>query len=212
MKKDQEDFYVPRQTKMIEIAEFFADEKALQEGFKKGSKKWEKAKKEFLDEALYDSILPHNTVYGKKAMNPSMSETSKELFEGKFKEKRLLGIISQITNYYFSKILGKKVRGTNPDDNYTFVSFPKNASPLQIRQAYINRYKRDLYIAIISAMMVKAFSISESELDSVLEKTGILNDDINELKKKENKNKFSEVIYSHFLSKLNQMKLFDEFK
>ena len=209
MTKKDKDFYVPRQTKMIEIAELFADEMAMQKGFKKGSKRWEKAKDEYLNEALYDSILPHNTSYGKKAINPSMSETSKDLFKNKFKEKRLLAIVSQITNYYFSTVLNKKVRGTSADDNLTFVSYPKNASKAEIREVIKNRYKRDLYTAMVSAMLVKIFSISETELDKVLDLIEFDQSSDKDLRSKENKNKFSELLYSHFLSSFDKIDLFD---
>lgn len=231
--------YVPRQTKIIEIAEMLADEAARQKGFKKGGPRWEKEKHLYLKEyrgelsadisgrnekknprkvrnrnkthitRIRDYTADRKSRYKK---NPSMSSVSKEILGDKFKEKRLLSLVTQINNYYFEDMLGKKVRGKSSDDNQTYVSFPKNASQGEIKEVYINRYRKDLFMALTTAMLVKLFSFEENDMDVMLEKIGVTNSEIKELAKKENKKQFSEALYSYFLTKLSEVNLMEKFK
>ena len=207
----KEDYFVPRQTKIVEIAEMLADESAEQDGFKKGGKKWLSIKEQYLNEYLGELSANISAKKMKNPIlkNPSMSEVSKDIFKNEFKEKRILSLVSQISNYFFETILGKKVRG-RIGDNQTFVSFPKSPSTLEARQVYINRYKKDMYNAMVTAMLVKAFSIEEKDMDDLLRKLDIENTTTKDLAKRDVREKYSKAIYAFFHHRIKDINLFDK--
>lgn len=227
-KKDDKTYYVPRHTKLLEMADLFAQEF----GHKKGSVGHKKFVKHFLDEALNNSILPGNAEPYLK--NPKVADStfsddlafffgndslirkslgvrgSKDLGEDKVRQLR--GILTQLTHLYLETVQGLNVKAQYDKDGGVLPSdfqFPKGAESddERIKDVIEFRYMRVFFLVAFTCAIRPIFEISKSEAEQVFSRLDIESTPVSELKSKDKRREFVKTVFNFFSNKFNSIKL-----
>ena len=222
-KKSKRDYYVPSQTKLIEVAEAFADEISSD----RNSKSWKKAREHFLDEAIHESILPADSKY---AQNPKIADSVMSFFPDHFgaesvlakalgnsdaavrKTRELRGVITQLTHLILESKFKMKVKGKiGPGGTYTpsDFEFPKDSGSDEVdtKNVYIDRYLRLAIFTAINQALEPIFKISKDEMQkiaSTLEEKSIA-----ELKSKEGRESFISKLKKFVSEKYGSKSIFE---
>lgn len=224
--RKKRDFYVHNQSKLIEVAEAFADEIAGS----RGSAQWKKVYNDFLNEAVHESILPADSKF---AENPKISDKVMDEFPVSFgaesvirkslgdtvqadrKVKELRGVITQLTHLILESKFRMKVKGkVGRDGSYTEsdFEFPKGAgeNPVEIKQVYVDRYLRLLIFTAIAQSLEPVMKITSDEmkeLASLLEQKSI-----GDLKSKQFRSDFIKRTKEDFAKKLPSGSIYSDKK
>lgn len=230
MSKKDKTYYVPRSTKLKEMAELFA----LEFGHKKGTKAFDKYISEFLDEALYNSILPGGAE--PYAKNPKVSDSTfdqdldfffgseniikkslgarglKDL--GVDKTRQLRGILTQLTHLYLETIQGVSVKAqydSNGDVIPSDFQFPKGAESddERIKDVIEFRYKRIFFLMAFVCAIRPVFEISKEETEKAFSKMAMDADSVSSLKSKETRKNFVSTVFKFFSKKFGKISLLD---
>jgi len=197
----ERDYFVPSQTKLIEVAELFACEVS---GEKSGPK-FERVKKQFLDEAIQESVLPADSVY---AQNPKISDSVMKEFPALFgaeniilkslgdndkskrKTRELRGLITQLTHLFLESRMKLGVKGSydgkgeyTPSD-FEFAS-DSGDNEAMIKQVIIDRYIRLFIFTAFMQAIEPIFKITIDEMRLVLNGLKVDQDTVEKLKSKQ---------------------------
>lgn len=198
----ERDYFVPTQAKFIEIAEHFAREIS---GEKSGPK-FERVKKQFLDEAIHESILPADSQYAK---NPKISDSVMKEFPTLFgaesiimkslggendrslrKTRELRGLITQMTHLLMDVRLKVGIKGSYDNKGgYTPSDFEFGqdirGNDTAIKQVITDRYMRLFIFTAFMQAVEPIFKISIDEMKKVVELLQIEKDPLEKLKSKQ---------------------------
>ncbi len=158
-------------------AELYADQKGKLNGFKRGTPKWEKAVKEFIDDAYYSSIVPgeqnpHSPKVTWPLLNqefPKFSEyISKQLGITNVKDstaaKQYLERVESAVTNIVQVYVELELRLKNKDFNY-----PKGAKEPELKDVELNRYKRLMIASCTIMVLGLIFRIKKSDIEGLIE-------------------------------------------
>lgn len=221
-------YYVPRHTKLLEIASLFAEEF----GHKKGSKAYLSYVNHFLDEALHNSILPGNGA--EYAKNPKVADSTfsddlgfffgenslikqglgvrgnKDLGEDKMRQLR--GILTQLTHLYMETMLGVQVKAQYDGSGDVIPSdfqFPKGAETgdERVKDVLEFRYQRIFFLIAFTCAIRPVFEISKAESEEFFQKLEIESESVASLKSKEKRQNFIKAVFGFMSKKFGSIKI-----
>lgn len=202
----EKDYFVPTQTKIVDVAELFAREVS---GEKSGAA-FERVKKKFLDEAIQESVLPADSVY---RQNPKISDSVMKEFpfafgaesvlaksypEGSAKRERKIrefrGLITQLTHLLLESRMKMSVKGAYDGKEYLTSDFEyesdSSGDESKMREVEVNRYIRLFMFTGLMQALEPMMKITVEEMKEILNGLEIYSDPVAKLRSKSERQRF----------------------
>jgi len=193
-----------------EQAEIFADSEA-----KRGTKAWENSFNRYCTELYSTSLIPaegnpataeHEVLVN--AFSEIFDKFSSKKKDKRNNQKRLLGIIANLSNLFMELELGMKIHADRDadlgnDSQLSSFQMPitkglsKDKTEEILKQKVFNRYVRLLVNTIVAESIIPFMSLSGADLKEIVATSGFKDHPANELKKSESLMSFAMGIRSN---------------